>query len=100
MTMGITHWLVFGGRRNLSAGKRLKMLAKPNLAEPAEPFPMYFIQLYNYKKNIGKPVGDRFRRFRLKAFLQSLWQQVPRVPLYPSEMAEKAMRHDPVPRAA
>jgi len=65
------------------------MLARFNLAEPAEPFSKHSKQTCNYKIKMRKPVGGKFRGFRYKAFLQSLLKEVPLVPLYLHSTATK-----------
>jgi hypothetical protein len=76
-------------KRNLTAGHRMKMLAKIDLAEPAEPFPIHSVKTCNYMENFRKSVGCRFRWFCCNAFRQSLSDKVPLVPLCPSAMAGK-----------
>lgn len=67
----------------------MKMLAKIDLAEPAEPFAMYSVGTCNYMEKFKKWVGGRFRWFFCDAFRQSLLDKVPLVPLCDSAVAGK-----------
>lgn len=79
--------------RNLLAEPRcrtsLVFLAKTDIAEPAEPFPMQHARNGKYMIKKKQSFIGRFRRFRKNTFRQNVWEKVPQVPLCPPAMAGK-----------